>query len=322
MLTMHTLEIEHINDLIESQLLSWPEAKLNFDRLLEVRRKPLMLGDFPCAAQLNPARIKSTGAAVDKESVAKRACFLCSANRPDSQLSMSWPDQNWELLINPYPILPVHFTIVARKHVPQEGIPLEMAAMAEHAPRLAFFFNGAKAGASAPDHLHCQAMLKSELPIVSLVEKLHTPLHMGWMASMEYGLDLPFNFMSAIIGTGIQGMRDLSRVQAAFGIDSVTGKKDNGLLNAFFWISDDGFLRIVIVPRRAHRPSLYFRPEGERLVISPGAVDMAGLLIVPREDDFLRLNEETAAQIYRETAFAEPLPMEITDHFQHKEQLV
>lgn len=312
---MQSLSIEHINDLIESQLLSWQEAKQNFDRLMEIERKPLQLGDLQAAAQLNPARIRSTGAAVDKDSIAKRPCFLCAANRPEKQVSGTWPTDEWELLVNPYPILPVHFTIVSKKHVPQDQIPVDMAIMAENAPSLVFFYNGAKAGASAPDHLHCQAMLKSELPIVRLVERFHPSERDGWMSSEEYGVTLPFHFMSAIIGQGFKGMANLSKTQTAFGIDKETGKKDGGLINAFFWISDKGFLRIAIVPRRAHRPSHYSLPEGQRFVISPGAVDMAGLMIVPREEDFRRLTPEISAHIYAETAFADKLPEEIKENF-------
>lgn len=231
------------------------------------------------------------------------------------QMSGEWPTPEWELLVNPYPILPVHFTIAAKKHIPQERIPLEMAMMAEYAPPLVFFFNGAKAGASAPDHLHCQAMLRSELPITALAERYHPVERAGWMSSEEYGLHLPFNFMSAVIKGDIAGLEDLALTESAFGIDSETGKKDNKLVNAFFWISDSGYLRIVVVPRRAHRPSLYFLPEGERFVISPGAVDIAGLLIVPRKEDFDRLTPETAARIYSETAFSGSLPKEIINHF-------
>lgn len=312
-----TLSVENINDLIESQLACWQEARRNFDRLADTRRKKLPLGDFPCAAQYNPARIKSTGAAIDKESIAKRQCFLCSSNRPAEQLSGNWPDDNWHLLVNPYPILPVHFTIAAVKHIPQAQIPVDMAAMAEKAPSLVFFFNGAKAGASAPDHLHCQAMLKDELPIISLVEKNHPLWRKGWISSEEFGLDLPFNFMSCIVSPEISGLVNLSHVQTAFGINE-SGKEDPGLINAYFWISDGGYLRIIIIPRRAHRPSLYSLPEGVRFVISPGAVDMAGLLIVPRLEDFERLTPDIARRIYAETAFTGPLPENIRRNFQNR----
>ncbi len=312
---MHTLSIEHINHLIENQLLCWAEAKTNFDRLAQTLRKPLTLDSFSCAAQYNPARIKSTGAAVDKESIAKRRCFLCAQNRPAMQMAGEWPDANWHLLVNPYPILPVHFTIASVRHIPQDKIPLDMAAMAELAPELIIFFNGAKAGASAPDHLHTQAMLKSELPLVELVETHHPLSRKGWMSSEDYNIELPFHFMSAIITPDLDGLHNLSLVETAFGIDFTTGQKDTGLVNAYFWISEKGFLRIVIVPRRAHRPSLYNLPEGERFVISPGAVDMAGLLIVPRLEDYQRLTPEIAKQIYAETAFADSLPTIIKNHF-------
>lgn len=306
---MNHLTIDTINDLLEAQLLSWPEAKTNFDRLQEIKRKPLDLGDLKAAAQLNPARIRSTAAAVDTKSIAERQCFLCAANRPKEQMCAEWPEAGWELLVNPYPILPVHFTIVSKDHRPQDEIPLEMAMMAELAPSLAIFYNGSRAGASAPDHAHCQAMLKSELPIITLAEKFHTSDEPGWKSSEDFGADLPFHFLSAVITPDMDGMTALSKVPNAFGVDSASGKPDSGLINAFFWISDrDHLLRIVIIPRKAHRPSLYFLPDEEKFVISPGAVDMAGLLIVPRAEDYDRLTPEIARQIYAETAFADALP--------------
>lgn len=295
------LSIEDINSLIETQLSIWPDAKTNFDRLTEVKRKPLTLGDFNAAAQLNPARIRSTAAAVDKESVAKRPCFLCAENRPVQQLSGEWIP-GWELLVNPFPILPVHFTIVSTRHTPQNEIPIEMAAMAENAPELVIFFNGAKAGASAPDHMHCQAVLKSELPLIQLVEQYHSIFRGGWMSSEDYGLDLPFHFYSAVIMPDSEGMRELAKVSGTHGINKETGEADFGMVNAFFWISEGGILRIAVIPRKAHRPSHYFREKGS-FMISPGAIDMAGLLILPRPDDFDRISPEIAREIYSETAF-------------------
>lgn len=297
---MQKLTLEDINSLIETQLAVWPEAKQNFDRLMEVCRKPLPVGDFQCAAQLNPARIRSTAAAVDKESVARRACFLCAANRPQEQLCGEWP-LGWELLVNPYPILPVHFTIVSKEHRPQDEIPIEMAAMAENAPDLVIFFNGAKAGASAPDHLHCQAVLKSELPLMGLVEECHPVSNTGWVSSATFGKNLPFQFFSAVITPDHNGMLDLARVTSFCGKDA-DGNPDKGLVNAFFWMDHSGLLRIVVIPRKAHRPSHYFR-EQDNYMISPGAIDMAGLLILPRPDDFSRITPEVAAEIYNETAY-------------------
>lgn len=308
------LTTEHINTLIERQLDAWPEARENFFRLGEASRRNFTLGALDCAAQLNPARIRSTGASVDSKSIAARPCFLCSANRPEQQITVEWLP-GWHLLVNPYPILPVHFTIAATDHRPQDRVPLDMAAMAEAAPDLVFFFNGARAGASAPDHMHAQAVLKSELPLIRLVEKHHPATHAGFMSSEQYGVDLPFHFVSAVVTPDANGMKTLARIPGAFGIDSKTGQPDRGLVNAFFWIGDNGMLRIAVVPRRAHRPECYDLPENERLVISPGAIDMTGLIVTPRREDFDRLTPAIIERIYSDVAFSGSLPEAVKEYF-------
>lgn len=293
---------EQINNFIATQLEIWSEAKQNFDNLRHARRKPMPLGDFNVQLQLNPARIRSTAAAVDKASIAQRPCFLCAKNRPKEQIALQWLD-GWDLLVNPYPILPVHFTIPATTHIPQETLPLEMAAMAEQAPDLAIFFNGAKAGASAPDHKHCQAVLKSELPIVAVAEKNHSAERTGWVSSESFGIDLPFQFISGIITPDMTGMKNLALLEKAVGYDEKEKRVSHDLINAFVWIDGKGLLRIVIIPRKAHRPSHYFREE-DNYMVSPGALDMAGLLILPREEDFNRMTPDVLHEIYQETAFA------------------
>lgn len=304
------LSTEDINSLIEAQLAVWPEAKRNFDALADVGRKAVHTGDFPAHAQYNPARIRSTAADLNPEAIRKRACFLCRANRPEQQLCGELMP-GWELLVNPYPILPVHFTIVDTEHRPQDEIPLEMAAMAESAPDLAIFFNGARAGASAPDHRHCQGVLKSELPIVALTENCHSAEGVDIMTSDQWGLNLPFQFVSAVVKPTPEGMRTLHLMTCIKGIDAATGRPDPGLVNAFFWIDGRGYLRIVVIPRRAHRPSCYFSEGPDHMTVSPGALDMAGLLIFPEKRDFDSVTSERAREIYAEVAFADSLPDDI-----------
>lgn len=299
-------DTETINALIEEQLASWPLAKENFFALGMAERRPLGLGALEGAAQCNPARIVSTGAAVDKRSIAARPCFLCRKNRPEEQHTIEWLPC-WELLVNPYPILPVHFTVAAREHTPQDRVPADMVTMAELAPSLCFFFNGTRAGASAPDHLHVQAVLRSELPLLRLAETLHRDAgDMPVMRSDLCGIDLPFHFLSAIVTPDENGMKTL---RAMLGIGGGEGLRDKGLVNFFCWIDDGGRLRIVAVPRRAHRPSCYYAEGEERMMVSPGAIDMAGLMILPRREDFDRMDEATARRIYAEVAYADNLPI-------------
>lgn len=304
------MNTEEINSLIERQLEVWPLARRNFDALMEIGRKNIPLGNLPAIVQHNPARIKSTGAKTDAASIRARACFLCKENRPQEQLTVEWLP-GWELLINPYPILPVHFTIVDSSHRDQDAIPIEMAIMAEKAPDLAIFYNGAKAGASAPDHRHCQAVLKSELPLLRLAEKYHGYDQPDILSSESFGIDLPFHFISAIIKPVEEGMRYLDIMTRIRGIDKETGLPDKNLVNAFFWIDAKGLLRIVVIPRRAHRPECFFAEDDSRMMVSPGALDMAGLMILPQEDDFQKINQEVMKKIYSEVAFSGNIPPEV-----------
>lgn len=307
------LNQDTVNTLVEYQLSIWPEAFARYQDLRHTRRKPLPMGDLPMALQLNPARIVSSAADTSKEGVAKRACFLCAENRPKEQCAAEWM-KGWHLCVNPFPILPIHFTIISTEHRPQDKPPFEMAPMAEAAPDLAVFFNGAKGGASAPDHLHMQAVLKSELPLLGVADKHHPSSRVGFMSSMEFGLDLPFQFISAVITPDRQGAASMIAIQNAFGIDN-DGNPDNGLINVFYWMGADGLMRAVVVPRKAHRPHHYYLDDPERIVVAPGAIDMTGLMITPRTEDFEKLNSDTVRQMYGEVAFADCLPKEISQHF-------
>lgn len=303
-----TIDTEHINSLIESQLEVWPEARRNYQNLRLAERRTVAVGDLDIHLQHNPGRIRSTAAKVDAASIAARPCFLCAKNRPAEQLSAEFMP-GWELLVNPFPILPVHFTISAAEHRPQGRIPLEMAAMAEMMPSLAFFYNGARAGASAPDHQHCQAVLKTEIPLIRLVEEMHPTSRPGFVASSDFGLDLPFGFYSGIIAPTHAGMADMARIPTFHGTDARTGEADIALANAFFWIGDSGLLRVLLIPRRAHRPKCWYANDESRLTVSPGALDMAGLLILPVKEDFERISEHQIREIYSQTAFSnKPLP--------------
>lgn len=290
-------------EFIDSQIAGWPLARRNYQALGKTERRSMQLGDLIVGIQHNPARMVSTSARIDKTSLEKRPCFLCSKNRPPEQSPLDIAD-GWELLLNPYPIFPTHFTIVSSEHRPQEGFPLYMVEMAEKLPQHTVFFNGSKAGASCPDHLHCQAVKTHELPLMRLVESRH-------IAKIDYdgedqeewriatpkslNLDVPFGFTSIIITPDLDGMHLLAD------IENIMGKRyvDEGRINVFVWIDDAGLLRIVCVPRAAHRPSCYGDGEGQ-MMISPGCIDMAGVVIAPRREDYESLTESQLRQIFAE----------------------
>ena len=59
---------------------------------------------------------------------------------------------------------------------------------------------------------------------------------------------------------------------------------------------------LAIFPRRKHRPGSFFKEGDARVVVSPGVIDMGGLLITPVERDFYRLDAAAAEGIYREVS--------------------
>lgn len=290
---------EDIKDLIEDQLAVWDLARSNYEALSRVKRRQLKIGDQLIGLQWNPARITSTGAKIDPEAIKKRPCFLCRNNRPVEQKIFPILE-GWEMLVNPFPIFPVHLTIVNKNHIPQSAVPKDIVEIALKLPGMAVFFNGARSGASAPDHLHLQAVLKEEIPLIKLVEDNHLSTEFGIKSSIDFGIDLPFLFFSGVVSPDESG---LSSVVAGLNIGglSADGSLSNPeLVNTFFWLGEDNILRFISIPRRRHRPSCYDAEDDKRRVISPGCIDMAGLLVIPRESDYLALSSEEIKNIYEE----------------------
>lgn len=297
---MDTLSHDDCKDLVETQLLTWPLARKNYNDLSRVERRTLRIGDLEVALQCNPARIKSTGADVSKVSLEKRPCFLCAANRPPEQIPVELMP-GWHLLVNPYPIFPVHFTIVSTLHRPQNRVPDEIVDAAVRLPGMTVFFNGAEAGASAPDHLHMQAVLKEEIPLIQLVERHHNSSDQAIMCSTEFGLDLPYIFYSGVVDP-VKGLPVLAAGLRIGGLAPDGSLSDPHLVNVFFWVDPRGILRFISIPRRAHRPRCYFRNDDGRRLVSPGCIDMGGVIILPRKEDFDNLTAAELIEIYNDVA--------------------
>lgn len=302
---------EEIDAMYAAQFSAWPEVKCNYDKLLSTRRKGLDMGDLPVIVQCNPERGRSTKADVSATAVAARPCFLCKKNRPKEQLAgESIPD--FEILINPYPILPVHFTIASKEHAPQSAMPLEMVDFVNMAPELVAFYNGAKAGASAPDHLHFQAVRISELPLLKIVSERHS-LSEGYVrTSGELG-SFPMSFLSFVVTPDMEGMALLALLPKLGGV--ADNEEDiPGLVNTFIWKDASGILRALVIPRRRHRPDCYFEEGEKKLLVSPGALDMAGLIVCPREEDFEKINAEDVREIYAQTGISKE---ELAEYLKH-----
>lgn len=288
--------MESLSAFTSRQLDSWPLAARNFAALQICRRRmvkvPVGETTAPVTLLFNPERVRSTAARVDAASVAARPCFLCARNRPAEQLvHTGLHDIGYDILVNPYPILSPHYTIVSRNHE-EQLLPLQaMLEAAERFPELVFFFNGAQSGASAPDHLHFQAVAKRDLPLILRAESAHTTDFGPEATSTTLGIAHPAAFFSSV---GIDKMRRAEAGASDRGIAS--SDLDKQLINSFVFKRSDGLLQELHFPRLRHRASSYPEP-----MVSPGALDVAGLLVTVREQDFDTLTPGTIAQIYLET---------------------
>ena len=162
----HRVTAEEANEFHETELKRWQEAAQRYEELEHVQTRQLTEGEATMTVQWNPARIVSTGAKVDKQSLTERPCFLCDHNRPKVQRALP-TERHYQLLVNPDPILPKHFTIPTRRHQPQAIFDHfgTMCRLAWDMPSHIFFYNGPVCGASCPDHCHLQAGLRGILPL-------------------------------------------------------------------------------------------------------------------------------------------------------------
>jgi len=261
-------------------------------------------------AQFNPARMVSTGAKIDKTTIAKRPCFLCVANRPAVQTSVSF-GSSFEILVNPFPILPIHFTIPARQHQLQKikEYYADLHNLANAYPNLMFFYNGPKCGASAPDHLHFQGGTSGLLPIQERWDELEaSALPLLNLSDVE-GIFLIQDFAYpalAIKSRSVENDEYLFRIV----YDSLPQREGEiePMMNIVVWKKGLDTISVVF-PRQKHRPECYSKEGDEQYLISPGALDMGGLLILPRQIDFERVNADLLKEVMKEIALA-PTEME------------
>jgi len=288
-----------------AQLDQWQDANQRFEDLKSVSKKDLSLGCVRMTVQFNPARIVSTGAKIDKAALAKRPCFLCEANRPAQQMTMPMLD-GYQLLVNPFPILPQHFTIPATSHTRQEirANYLDMMKITEQLEGLMVFYNGPKCGASAPDHLHFQAGTRGVVPIerdwsTNYSKSLQRIDRFGTTTNI-YSLN-GYLCPAYVIVSDSAESSDSAFKQLYDSMPIAEGEYEPAM-NILSWVdtetgTDKKQIISIIIPRGKHRPDCYFAEGDEQILVSPGALDMGGLIITPREQDYNKMTADIAASI-------------------------
>lgn len=292
------MEDSSISRFFNRQMEKWADARHRFRDLKHVETHQL---SDQLKVQWNPARIVSTGAKIDKKTLGDRPCFLCDKNRPKEQISKQI-DERFLLLVNPFPILPIHFTIPARKHQPQSIYKNygEMHRFLSLHSELMVFYNGPKCGASAPDHLHFQAGTSGILPLQANWQRLSRNLTDIISLNDDEKIALIHDFVvPAFVIISNSEDSDEALFQRLYKSMPVRGDETEPMMNIIAWRKGDEYISVVI-PREKHRPEAYFAEGDAQMMVSPGALDMSGLIITPREEDFRKLTEESATAILQE----------------------
>jgi hypothetical protein len=315
---------KQISDMFSRELASHGRAFVNYQALSGVEVKDMTIDGFPAKLFFNPARVRSVMADVSPEALQKRACFLCPDGLEPLQLTTVWDSptgQTYFIRVNPFPIFNHHFTISSAIHERQTFAPHmeSMLHLAEAMPEMSIFYNGPMCGASAPDHMHFQAVPRHSMPIEDhfstnyanavLVQESDLQSHLAALKKVLSMASIPEN--ASQTGSLTAGASRTEEWEPRWNIiswyepthtDGVPpmGRPD-GLLDAS--LLDIGKYNTIVFFRRESRPQCFFAPENERILFSPGTVEMGGVGIVANRESFDRITPEVLRSMIQEVSF-------------------
>ncbi|MFC1613981.1 DUF4922 domain-containing protein [Gemmatimonadota bacterium] len=288
---------EAVESLYQSQKRDWPEFFKAVSSLKKVRCRDVKVDRRTVRLQFNPRRIANALAPASPAEVAARPCFLCTENRPKEQDSFPF-EKRWLVVCNPFPLFERHLVVIDREHTPQSAINGTLGAMVRFTRESGYatLYNGPRSGASAPDHLHFQALPPGSLPLERQVPVQAAASHDG----IFFDPHLPRRIFLA--ANNIVKLKDLfsSLIETWSRINSRNFTIEPDMNLVVLPRDSDSLPLVVVHPRLRHRPAAYYAPGADRLLVSPGAADMAGLVIVPRREDFDRLDGRLIRGIFEE----------------------
>lgn len=299
------MNLSDIGQFIRNQLSDWEMAAANYQDLKSVRTKSLQFQDFEVLVQFNPKRIVSSAAKVDSRSIEARPCFLCAQNRPGVQKGLPF-NHRYSVLINPFPIFPKHLTIPVEEHTSQriEGHLTDMLDLAAALPEYVVFYNGPRCGASAPDHFHFQAGNKGFLPI----EKEFETGRLCRMQWAEKGVNV-FTWHHYLRGAITLQGQSPAAMAAVFEkvfrkLQLLQPQEPEPMMNILAYVNERDW-NVHIFPRVIHRPRQYFETGNSQILLSPASVDMGGVFITPREEDFNKISADDIRDILSQVCMDE-----------------
>ena len=297
--------------LLQEQLSQEPFKKNYLDLWLKSSTKHFTTPQHQLIKlQHNPARIGSTNAKISKQELKKRPCFLCECNRPATQLkfnaAIAEAIPNYDLLLNPFPILPLHYTLVCKEHKGQAFITEyhNLYNLLKVYPEMVCFYNGPRCGASAPDHQHFQMGTKGNIPLIQQFPKMASNLNKDDILLQGEGFNAYicnylYPFILIISDENVDAKQYIEPLYNKLPRKSKEMEPD---MNVLVWKYFNQTIT-AIIPRSKHRPDCYYKEGDEQILVSPGALDMAGLIVTPRTEDYEKMAPLQAAQILQEVTY-------------------
>lgn len=287
-----------IKTFFQEQLAEWPLARQNYEALNRVKVKDFDLDGAVVRVQFNPERMRSSAAKVDVKSIQERKCFLCPANLPPEQRGVSF-GHNYQILVNPFPIFPVHLTIPDMDHVDQLilGRFGDMLELAQILDEFVVFYNGPKCGASAPDHIHFQAGNKGFLPLEK--EALTVKRELVISTDELLCFTLPDYHRKIIVIESANRNEIEMLFNRIYAVLEIKDGEREPMLNIVAWFENGKWITCIF-PREVHRPSCYFAEGDENILLSPASVDLSGVCVLPLEKDFEKITADDIKTVFSE----------------------
>lgn len=295
---------EQVFALVKQQKETWQLAKKNYEALSEVQTREFDFGHFKIIAQHNPVRIRSSAAKVDAQSIAERRCFLCPNNLPEEQKKLIF-EEKFLILVNPFPVFPVHLTISNLKHTPQRILDFfpDMLELSHKLDGFTVFYNGPQCGASAPDHFHFQAGNRGFLPVENELENLeknHSEILIQNPGLKIFAVKNYLRRFLCIVSSDLDiTFNAFYRVYSS--LSGTNGKEPMMNVLTFF---EKGQWHVIIFPREKLRPSHFYETDENQFVVSPAAVELGGIMVMPRKEDFVSISDKIVSEIFGEVTLS------------------
>ena len=291
-----------IDKFVHDQLSVWPQVAAKYRALKTARTRQLPLGGILVTLQSNPGRLP----------IFAHGCPLCEENYLKKQHPQPFEGRKgrkYNILVNRAPIFPNHLVITRDVHVPQtiwHRFP-DMLDLAKALENYIVFYNSPNSGTSVPGHAHFQACPKGYMPLERAAERIlsdpKTAQEAEFLDSVRDAELYHYKkFARGVFLLRAQTSKSMAKMfYRLLDCMNLFAEETEPRFNAFAWCSE-GEYRAFVTLRGASRSHHY--ADGT-FALSPGAADMAGFVVVPREEDFDRLDAKTLAEIFDEVSLPE-----------------